>query len=49
MNDINAIIVEWINKINKFFYEKIWKTRNNDINEWEKQNRISNVKKRKRN
>ena len=49
MNDINAIIVEWINKINKFFYERIWKTQNNDINEWEKQNGISNVKKRKRN
>ena len=49
MNDINSIIVEWINKINKFFYERIWKTRNNDINEWEKQNGISNVKKRKRN
>src|SRR5256885_15542289 len=49
MNDINSIIVEWINKINKFFYEKIWKTRNNNINEWEKQNGIFNVKKRKRN
>ena len=49
MNDINAIIVEWINKINKFFYERIWKTRNNDINKWEKQNGIFNVKKRKRN
>ena len=49
MKDINSIIVEWINKINKFFYEKIWKTRNNEVNKWEKQNSISNVKKRKRN
>jgi len=38
---VEKILINWIVKLNKWFFNRIWKTRNEKIIEWETRNNIS--------
>lgn len=47
--EIEKIIIEWANKTNTFFEQKIWKGRNERLISWEKNNNITIFEKKKKN
>ena len=45
---IKQLLVKWLGKIDKLFFEQIWKKRNEDMITWEENNNINKILKRKK-
>lgn len=47
-NFIKSILIKWLGKVNKFFFDHVWKKRNEDMLIWEQAHNISKNQKYKK-
>jgi ribonuclease HI len=45
---IKNLLIKWLGKVDNMFFEKIWKPRNEDMQNWEKDKGISKLQKRRK-